>query len=236
MAAAKILVPLEFDGVGRTGLLELWTISDVEKSGFHEDGAFQVRPLMPVPRGQVGFLTTAKLAYRIALNRYGLSAGFCIDWILTPCQGAQFQGFMGGSAGAAFLLAFIRIRLGNFDGRVVRRNTKLEQAIETVRLEWVAASASIDGNGNFGLVDGATLVKKLVALGLERPSSGTRLAVISEAQPPDGLNLCRVEGMPGLFYFRDGLPPSDPLPVIRAVDPTDCYLKLFQLQSQQVLL
>lgn len=240
MVEAKILVPLQFGGTGCTGILRLWTDTDLAKHGFHEDGSFPWPPAFPLVPGDRGFLSTAKLAYRIALNRYGLPAGLAINWDLTPTEGGQFQGFQGGSAGAAFLLAFMRMRIGEFDSRSARRNSKLEDAIETVKLEWVAASASIDGDGTFGPVHGPTLIEKLRALIVERPLSGVRLAVISNAQqiPPqqDGqFTFLPVRKMSELFEFSDrGL--RDSIHVIRAKDAVGCYEKLFRLQSQQVLL
>src|SRR5207247_2587288 len=134
------------------------------------------------------------------------------------------------------LMDLIRMRIGTPMSRPLWRDRRLEEAIEHVRLDWVAVSASIDREGTFGAVNGSALIEKLRAVAVERPLSGVRLAVISPAQQngPNPIQLAPVDRMPGLFEFRDGL--AVPLPVICADNAENCYRQLFDLQSQQVLL
>ena len=235
MGEAKILVPLAFGGIGRTGVLTLRTNPKLDP-GFHP-GACMAGIPMPAPPGQQSFLAAANLAYRVGLNLYGLSAGLSIEWCLTPCGGGRFPGLSGGSAGAAFELALTKLRASEHNPRSLRRHVEVE-AIEAVRLEWVAASATIGCDGEFGYVDKLALEAKLLALTTERPNSRVRLAVISTAQqnrqqPQNNIALTPVDKMPGLFLFDAGVPGV--IPVICASNADDCYRQLFRLQSQQVL-
>jgi hypothetical protein len=224
MPDANILVPLEFDGAGRTGVLTVKIDADLEP-GFHGD---------TVMRGIAmhGFLPTAKLAYRVALCHYGLSAGLSIKWCLVPRRGGRFPGFQGGSAGAAFLLALIKLRVGDFNPRTLRRHSQIEEEIAGVRLEWLAASATIDSRGCFGPVDQSALLLKFQGLVNEQVQSGVRLAVISRQQTHIGS--ISVDPNVTLFNFAAGL--ERPLPVLRVANAEDCYRELFRLQSEQVLL
>lgn len=229
---AQTLVPVLFGSSGRTGLLSLSTSAEMDQ-GFRPGPCMNMEEFhCPVPEGEMGFLSTAKLAYRVALNRYGLSAGLSIQWCFLPCSGASFNGFEGGSAGAAFLLALIKLRLGEFEPRALRRQGGVADEIAAVRLEWVAASAAIDAEGYFCSVDKDGLRRKLQGLVDEQTRSGVRLAVISRQQTHIGS--CRVDNMPVLFEFRDGL--AQPFPILRAQNAEECYGELLRLQAEQVLL
>jgi len=248
MVKAITLVPLEFGRAGRTGRLSLETDAGFENylskhvyalahdpftpPGLHR-GVCMEGVRMPAPPGELGFRLTAKLAHRVAMTHYALSAGLSIKWCLHPCGGGNFPGLQGGSAGAAFLLALLKVGLGDFNRRALGNHGEIEEAITAVRLEWVAASAAINNLGDFQPVDPPALILKLQALAAERPTSRVRLAVIAQSQ--DGVPLVPIQNMPSLFAFDAGVP-DGPLHVLRALNAEDCFRRLFRLQSEQVLL
>jgi hypothetical protein len=231
MVKAITLVPMEFGRGGRTACLSLETDANLEP-GLHP-GVCMKDVKMPKPDGELGFRSHAEFAHRVAMTHYALCAGLSIKWCLHPCGGGNFPGLEGGSAGAAFLLALLKVGLGDFNRRALAHHGEIEEAITAVRLEWVAASAAIDSLGNFGRVDAPSLILKLQALAEQRPTSRVRLAVIAQVQ--DGVPLAPIDNMPSLFAFNAGVP-DGPLHVLRASNAEDCIRSLFRLQSEQVLL
>ncbi|MGJ5814525.1 hypothetical protein [Paludibaculum fermentans] len=228
MSKVTTLVPLEFGVAGRTGRLSLELDAALEP-GLHRG------PCMNgvVMQGEPGFLSTAKLAHRVAMTHFALSAGLSIKWCLCPCHGLNFPGLEGGSAGAAFLLALLKVGFGDFNRRALAHFGEIEEAITAVRLEWVAASAAIDECGKFLPVDPRALILKLKAQADERPESRVRVAAIAQEQ--GDVPLAPAPKIPGLFLFDAGVP-DGPVPVLRASNADDCYRQLFRLQSGQVLL
>jgi hypothetical protein len=231
MPDAEVLVPLDFAAAGCTARLRLERNADLPP-GLHRCSCMH-RVGFPVPAGELGFLATVTLAYHVALSHYDLSAGLSLVWCFSPCLGKSFPTLEGESAGAAFLLAFLKARFGEFGARALRNHGEIEAAIAAARLEWVGVTASIDNRGNFlPVAGGDPLRRKLIALAREHITSRARMAVICQQQM--GIVLEQVKDMDSLYMFDAGL--AEPLPVLRATNATDCFSKLFRLQAEQVLL
>ena len=135
------LIPLVFGGAGLTASLS------IEKNAALPPGLHLCPAMLPLifpvaPDGP-GFIATVNLAYQVAMNFFALPAGSSLVWCVRPCRNGMLPGLSGGSAGAAFLLAFMKKRFEDLDMRPLKAHGELEQATAAVRLEWVAASAGI---------------------------------------------------------------------------------------------